>query len=276
MKKVIEVKFSRWDKAYDFDPEDYDIEKGDKVIVKTKFGTEIGTVVRIKELDKKDLSEIEAEEREIKPIVRKANLSDLESQQERNLAKEEVMDECDRLVAKYDLPMKLVDARFSFDGGKITFAFTAQKRVDFRDLVRDLTHKFQKSIRLQQINVRDEARLTGDIGPCGRGLCCQNFLEDLGNITLEKAQNQQIIHWGPDRLSGVCGRLKCCLDYEEDMYLELAKNLPAIGRRVKTDSGSGEIIGWHILKQSVVVRLDKDKGDEGRATIIEVPIKKKK
>jgi cell fate regulator YaaT (PSP1 superfamily) len=170
--------------------------------------------------------------------------------------------------------MKLIDVRFSFDGGKIIFAFTSRGRVDFRDLVRDLTHKFQKSIRLQQVNVREEARVTGDVGPCGRTLCCKSFLDDVGNITLEKAQNQQIVHWGPDRLSGVCGRLKCCLEYEDGLYQELAKNLPVIGRRVKTDSGSGEVIGWHILKQSVDVRLDKKDAEDGRPTIIEVPIKK--
>jgi len=272
--QVIEVKFSHWDRTYDFMPEDHKVKKRDKVIVKTEFGTEIADVVRIKELDKKALAEIEAEGRELKSILRIANSFDILKEKEHKGLVKEAVDECERLIKKHGLPMKLIDARFSFDGGKIIFAFTSRGRVDFRDLVRELTHKFQKSIRLQQVNVREEARVTGDVGSCGRPLCCKSFLGELGNITLERAQNQQIVHWGPDRLSGVCGRLKCCLEYEDGLYKELAKNLPAIGRRVKTDSGSGEVVGWHILKQSVNVRLDKKPGEDGRPTIIEVTIKK--
>ena len=273
--KVVEVKFSPWDRTYDFDMKDCELEKGDKVIVQTEFGMEIATVVNIKKFSKQDLAEVEAEGREIKPVIRKANLTDIEKEAERNLGKEEAITECEKIITKLELPMKLIDARFSFDGGKIIFAFTSKVRVDFRDLVKELTHRFQKSIRLQQVNVREEVRASGDVGSCGKELCCKSFLGELGNINLEKAQNQQIIHWGVERLSGVCGRLKCCLDYEDAMYQELSKNLPEIGRRVRTDSGSGEVISWNILKQSVMVRLDQDKDDDGRPTVIEVPIKKK-
>lgn len=262
--KIVEVQFTPWGRVYDFDAGDLNLPVGDFVVVKTDLGVEMGKIVGIKEIDAK---EIEAAKIEIKPIFRKASTADKEKLKEKEGQKEEALTVCKQLVRKYNLPIKLIDVHFSFDGGRITFAFVADGRVDFRDLVKDLTKTFQKSIRLQQLGIRDEAKISGDVGACGRHLCCKKFLHDLGNISSDLADLQQIAHRGSDRLTGVCGRLMCCLAYEQENYEEAAKKLPPIGTNVRTDRGRGKVIGWHTLKQSVVVKLDE-------GTIIEVPIKK--
>lgn len=262
--KIVEVQFTPWGRVYDFDAGEANLSASDFVVVKTDLGVEMGKIVGTKEIDAK---EVEAAKLEIKPIFRKANTADLAKLKEKEEQKGEALKVCKQLVKKYNLPIKLIDAHFSFDGGRLTFAFVADGRVDFRDLVKDLTKVFQKSIRLQQLGIRDEAKISGDVGACGRHLCCQKFLRDLGNISSDLADLQQIAHRGSDRLTGVCGRLMCCLAYEQENYEEAAKKLPAIGTNVRTDRGRGKVIGWHTLKQSVVVKLDE-------GTIIEVPIKK--
>lgn len=262
--KVVEIQFTPWGRIYDFDSGESNSEVNDFVIVKTELGVEMGKVVGIKELDEKEISEAKIE---IKPIFRKANTADTIKFKEKEGQKKEAMAACKQVIKKYNLPIKLIDVHFSFDGGRVTFAFVADGRVDFRELVKDLTKTFQKSIRLQQLGIRDEAKISGDIGACGRHLCCQKFKKDLGNITSDLADLQQIAHRGSDRLTGVCGRLMCCLAYEQKNYEEAAKKLPAIGTVVRTDHGRGKVVGWHTLKQSVVVKLDE-------GTIVEVPIKK--
>ncbi len=266
----VEVKFSPWDKIYLFNPKNFLLAPGDKVVAKTAFGSiEIGTVIRVRDLEEKELKKTIEAEGKIESIIRKVNLSDWEKWRKINQKRGEVMEFCQKLIKKHQLPMKLVDVRFSLDGSKLVYAFIAKGRVDFRELVKDLTHHFQKSVRLQQINVREEAKLIGAIGPCGRELCCRKFLKEPGNISLEKAQHQQIINWGPERLTGICGRLKCCLAFEDELYQELAKNMPPLGSKIKTNQGEGEVVDWHILKQTVEVRIDED-------TIVEVPLKNKK
>lgn len=258
---IAQVRLSLWDKIYYLPVKDEPVVLGDRVVVKTDFGSELGTVIKVEETTEELKNPEEGEE-----TFRKANYSDLEKAQEREVGKSEVLNYCREAIKKYNLPMKLVDARFPLDGGKIIFAFIAKGRVDFRELVKDLTRHFQKSIRLQQVNVREEVKFCGSIGACGRPLCCATYLQDLGNITLEKAQNQQIVHWGPDRLSGSCGRLKCCLAHEDELYKELAGKLPPIGSKMKTKGGEGEVANWHILKQTVDVRL-------ADGSWVEVPIK---
>ena len=162
--------------------------------------------------------------------------------------------------------MKAIDCHFSFDGGKITFAFSADKRIDFRDLVKDLTRTFQKSVRLHQIGIRDEAKRLGEFGPCGRELCCKKFLGNLGNVTTDLARIQQITHRGSDRISGVCGRLMCCLAFEAKFYNEESKDLPVIDSIVKTKHGEGRVISCNVLKKTVNVQID-DK------TVMEIPAK---
>lgn len=260
--KVVEVQFTPWGKFYDFNGEDSALRANDFVVVKTDLGTEIGKIINVREINNGDPSAAE-----IKPIFRKANSSDLLKVKERGSQKKEALKLCKDLIKKYKLPIKLVDVHFAFDGSRLTFAFVADGRIDFRDLVSDLTKNFQKSIRLQQLGIRDEAKATGDIGGCGRGLCCKNVLKDLGNISSDLAALQQISHRGSDRLTGICGRLMCCLAYEQKTYEEIAEKLPPIGTAVKTKNGRGKIVGWHTLKQTVMVQLDE-------GGVIEVEIKK--
>jgi cell fate regulator YaaT (PSP1 superfamily) len=261
---VAEVQFAPWDKAYWFLAEGHNLILGDKVVVRTDLGVELGMVIGFQEVTKP--------EKEIKDILRKANFSDLEQAKERGKRKIEALAVAKKMAAEANLDLKIVDVHYSFDGGRITFAFIADSRLDFRDYVKALTHHFQKSIRLHQIGVRDEAKLAGNFGPCGEHLCCQRFLRELGQVSADCIEAQQIAHRGSERLSGMCGRLKCCLRFEYDGYCALAKNLPALGTRVRTDHGRGEIIGWHILRQSVKVRLDAKNGEE--PTVVEVAIKK--
>lgn len=251
IKKVAGVQFHSWDLIYDFDPEGLDLKKGDQVIVKTELGQEMGVVVNIQEKE-------EDSALPLKSILRKVNLEDLKKIDELIKKKKKVMDKCKELIKKHQLEMKLVDCHFSFDGGKITFAFTADKRIDFRELVKDLSRAFQKSIRLHQIGIRDEAKRLGEFGPCGRELCCRKFLENLGSVTTGLAKIQQISHRGSERISGVCGRLMCCLAYESKFYEEESKNLPAIGLKVKTKYGTGRVVSLNVLKKTVNVELEKN------------------
>ncbi len=283
--KIAQVKFSLWDRTYDFAAGDLDLKPGDQVIVKTELGTEIGQVVGWKESAENDIDEVSENispendnsqnkiQKEIKPIIRKASPMDLEKITGRE-EKAEAIKYCRTMVAKHELPMKLVDVNFSFDGSRLTFAFIADGRVDFRELVKDLTRHFNRSIRLHQIGIRDEAKIMGDYGHCGRILCCKKFLNNLTSITSEMAEKQQVVHRGSERISGICGRLICCLAYEEGAYEELAQNMPAIGTKVNVDGKRGVIVGHHILKQSVDVEFPGDKG-EGN-TIVEVDLNRRK
>ena len=251
-KKVVGVQFNSWEKVYYFDPEDKALKIDDYVVVETEIGTEIAKVSSFETIDETKVEEA------IKPIKRVAELKDLEIIQQNQPKSEEAAKLCKQLIRKYNLPMKLVDCNYSFDNSRITFAFTSDTRVDFRDLVKDLTQHLQKKIRLQQIGIRDTLKQTGGIGPCGRNLCCHKFLNDLGNISTDMARDQQIEQRGSERLSGVCGRLKCCLAYETEGYKEKAKGFPPVGSQIKTDQGRGKVLSWNILKHSVDVRIDKE------------------
>lgn len=279
--RVALIQFAPWDKAYNFSLNGLDVKAGDKVIVKTELGMEIGEVAGFADLS----SETPAEEcacprkdecphREIKPILRKAAQADLE-RLTADIEKEKAVIYCKEQAEKYGLDMKVVDAHFSFDGSRLTFAFIAEGRIDFRELVKELTRHFNRTIRLHQIGIRDEAKIMGDYGPCGRPLCCGKFLKDLSSITSEMAEAQQCAHRGSDRLSGVCGRLKCCLAYEIEGYSELASSLPPIGAKVNVDGKRGVVVGHHILKQSVNVEFPGEKEGE-RGVVVEVDLKRKR
>jgi cell fate regulator YaaT (PSP1 superfamily) len=261
--RVVEIQFAPWDKIYYFLIGEEALETGDYVIVETKIGVELGKVVGFAELTEEEAGKLPEP---LKTVSRKATKEDLEKALEQNQQKEKAFNECRELIKKHALPIKLVDVHFTFDGSRITFAFIADGRVDFRELLKDLVKLYKKNIRLQQLGIRDEIKITGDIGCCGRNLCCQSFFRDLGNVTSDYADLQQVAHRGSDRLSGVCGRLKCCLTYEKDLYNELADKLPMIGEKIKTAHGRGEVIGWHVLKQTVDVLL------EDKETVVEVPI----
>jgi len=235
----------------------------DHLIIKTDLGTDLGKVVKIEEKSEED------DQQKKNFILRKANTRDLEKLKERNKPKKEILKKCEQLVKKGKLSMKIIDAHFSFDGSKIIFAFTSPSRIDFRLLVKELVQEFHKSIRMHQVGARQETGLAGDSGPCGRGLCCQSFLKKLGHVTTEMMFDQQLAQRGPERLSGICGRLKCCLAFENEMYKDLKEKLPALGEKVKTKKGNGKVVDWHILKQTVLVQIMDEK--EKNKIIIEVP-----
>jgi cell fate regulator YaaT (PSP1 superfamily) len=289
--RVVEIQFAPWDKVYYFDPLDFVLRDGDKVIVKTELGVELGEVVGFAEIDEKEFAkgknkeveptvkkETESEEETvgeaiIKPIIRKATSHDLEK--EVGLSeKKKALDYLRSAKEKLNLPMKFIDVHFAFDGSRATFAFIADGRVDFRDLVKDLTRHFGRTVRLQQIGIRDEAKIMGDYGHCGKKLCCKSHLKELASITSDMAEIQQCSHRGSERISGICGRLMCCLSYEEKGYEEAAKNLPPIGTKVSVDGKKGKVVGHQILKQCVNVEFSGEKGEQ--SSIVEVDINRNK
>ena len=258
MLQVAQIQVALWDQVYEYKVGDFRLALGDKVVVKTEWGTEIGRVTGLKEIPENKAS---AYGENLPLIMRKTTTEDSEIMANLEKQRPEALELCKKLVVKYELPMKIVDAHFSFDGGRVIFPFIADGRVDFRQLVKDLTHHFQKSIRLQQIGIRDEAKITGDFGSCGRMLCCKTHLKELASITSEFAEIQQVAHRGSERLSGQCGRLRCCLAFEGKAYQELVKTMPPIGSTIKTPQGKGEVIGWHTLKQTVDVALNGDRNN---------------
>jgi len=266
--KAALVEINQWEKPIYYLFDNFDIKINEYVVVETSTNIEVGKITDIKEIKKEELDILEIQS-DIKNIKRKATLKDLEKLEDFEKNKGKSFEICRTLIEKHQLPMKLIDIHFSFDDKKITFAFIAESRVDFRQLVKDLTKNFQKNIRLQQLGVRDEAKINGDVGACGVIQCCKTHLRELGNVSAEQAEIQQVSHRGPERLSGICNRLKCCLRYENELYDDLAKNLPAIGTTVKTPRGKGEVVEWHVLKQAVNVKLEEDQD-----TILEVPVDK--
>jgi len=224
------------------------------------------------EINSEGVEEKKTVQREIKPILRIANQSDFEKLPSKK-EKEGAFEFCRQAIIRRDLPMKLVDVVFSFTGNRLNFAFIADGRVDFRDLVKELTAHFGKQIRLTQIGIRDEARLSGDYGHCGRPLCCKKFIKDFSSISSEMAEAQQVVHRGSDRISGCCGRLMCCLQYEYKGYKEMAERMPAIGQKVNVDGKKGIVLSLHVLKQSVSVEFRDQK--EGRM-VVEVDLNRHK
>ena len=262
--RIAKVKFAPWDKSYDFFVSDLDIKAGDCVIVETELGQETGKISTIFEAQNSN---------DLKPILRKAAYEDISSicSPEK---KEEALNLCRELISHHNLNMKLIDVHISGTGNRYNFAFISELRVDFRILVKELAAKLSANIRLTQIGSRDEAKVGGDCGPCGRGLCCRGYMTEFISIGSDMAEAQQVVHRGSDRISGMCGRLMCCLSYEHEGYKELSKNLPTTGTRVNVDGSRGVVVSQHILKQTVNVKLDREK-EEGRSVIIEVDIKKR-
>ncbi len=261
--KIGQVQFSPWDRIYNFDQQNFSVAVGDKIVVRTEAGLELGAVVGFVGQENNSI--------EAYPVMRLATPEDILAVRQLGEKKEKAISECKELVRKHNLPMKLVDVRFSLDEKRLTFAFIADGRVDFRELVKDLTRHFNASIRLQQIGIRDEAKMRGDYGHCGLPLCCLRFLKELTSITSEMAEVQQCAHRGSERLSGVCGRLMCCLAYEHLGYEELARKLPPIGSKIKYQGKEGVVVAHHVLKQTVEVELAPENGEE--KTITEIKIK---
>jgi cell fate regulator YaaT (PSP1 superfamily) len=274
--KVISVKFAPWDNEYYFLSKDkegngLDIKVKDQVMVETTVGSDIATVVKIKEKSfdstqddtkaseiKKEFVDGRGETLDIKPIIRLANEKDLEVLKKNNLNNHKILRESRRMVKKYELNMKLTDLHVSYDDVMLVMAFISDGRVDFRELVKSLSKKYRKKVRLYQLGVRDEAKICGDIGDCGQILCCKRFLSRLESITTGYARDQQVSHRGLEKLSGICGRLKCCLAYEESTYKEKLVGLPQLGDIIKVKQGSGYVMDINPLQRKVKIRIKED------------------
>ncbi len=249
MVKVAGVRFKRAGKIYYFDPDNLQVEDGTNVIVETARGMEFGTVtLGIKEVPESEIVP------PLKKIVRIADDNDVNQHKENVKKKQRALELCQEKVNKHNLQMKLIDVEYTFDNSKIIFYFTADGRVDFRELVKDLAGVFKMRIELRQIGVRDEAKMVGGIGTCGKGLCCHTWLPEFEPVSIKMAKVQNL-SLNPTKISGICGRLMCCLKYENDIYYELRKGMPEVGERIKTSDGLGVVIESNILENKIRVRL---------------------
>lgn len=249
MVKVAGVRFKKAGKIYYFDPDQLQVEKGTNVIVETARGMEFGTVTSgIKEVSESEIVP------PLKKIVRIADENDIVQHKENVRKKQRAMELCQEKVNKHNLQMKLIDVEYTFDNSKIIFYFTADGRVDFRELVKDLAGVFKMRIELRQIGVRDEAKMVGGIGTCGKALCCHTWLPEFEPVSIKMAKVQNL-SLNPTKISGICGRLMCCLKYENDIYYELRKGMPESGERIKTPEGIGIVQESNILENKIKVRL---------------------
>ncbi|HHX12516.1 MAG TPA: stage 0 sporulation family protein [Clostridiales bacterium] len=255
MIKVIGVRFRRAGKIYYFDPAGNDIEQGNNVIVETARGIEYGKVV----LSTREVTDDKVIQ-PLKPVIRIATEEDDKVEQKNKEKEKEAFDICLEKIKKHELEMKLIDSEYTFDNNKVLFYFTADGRIDFRELVKDLASVFKTRIELRQIGVRDETKIVGGIGICGRPLCCNSFLSEFAPVSIKIAKEQNL-SLNPTKISGVCGRLMCCLKNEEEAYEELNNRLPNVGERVTTiDKFKGEVHSVSVLKQlvKVIVTLEND------------------
>lgn len=259
MADIVGVRFKRAGKVYYFDPSGIDLEVNDQVVVETTRGPELGQVViapgqvLANDVDKP-----------LKPVTRKAEPEDIERVQEFEAKEREALVECSKLVEKYKLPMKLLSAEYNLDGSRLTFYFSAADRVDFRDLVRELAGRLKVRVELRQTGPRDEAKLIGGCGRCGRPLCCASFLSEFAPVSIRMAKDQGL-PLNPMKISGVCGRLMCCLVYESDQYRALKNKMPKNGQRVSTAMGPAKVIESNLLKETVRVELENE-------SIVELPL----
>ena len=251
MTKVIGVRFRQAGKVYYFDPLDYDIKQGGNVIVETARGIEYGYVVMgVCEIDDEKVVQ------PLKPVMRIATPEDDQAEANNRVKEKEAFKTCLQKIQARNLEMKLIGCEYTFDCNKLLFYFTADGRVDFRELVKDLASVFRTRIELRQVGVRDEAKILGGIGICGRPLCCHSYMADFAPVSIKMAKEQSL-SLNPTKISGVCGRLMCCLKNEEEAYEELNSRLPAVGERVNTKDGlKGTVQSLYVLKQKVRVLVE--------------------
>lgn len=259
MANIVGVRFKRACRVYYFDPAGLSLEVNDYVVVDTARGTELGQVV----IAPRQVLDSELTE-PLKPIIRKAEPEDLTHSEESEAKEKEAMAECAAMIARLNLPMKLRSAQYNLDRSRLTFYFTAGDRVDFRELVRELTARFKTRVELRQIGPRDETKIVGGFGRCGRPLCCVSFLSEFAPVSIKMAKEQDL-PLNPMKISGTCGRLLCCLTYENEQYKELKAKLPRKGQPVTTSLGPATVIGCNPLTQTVLVEL------ESQATV-ELPV----
>ena len=275
MTKVIGVRFRTAGKVYFFDPLQFEIKRGDHVIVETARGIEFGTVVS-------GVHEVEEDKviQPLKPVIRIANERDKEQEASNKLREREAYKICLEKIRKHELEMKLIDAEYTFDNNKVLFYFTADGRIDFRELVKDLASVFKTRIELRQIGVRDETKIMGGIGICGRPLCCHSYLSDFVPVSIKMAKEQNL-SLNSAKISGTCGRLMCCLNYEYQTYEEELRLTPPVGSRVKTPDGAGIVTEITPLTGMLKVSLTDKQGNvtfrqihRDEVTVLKMPEKK--
>ncbi|MBP3542462.1 MAG: stage 0 sporulation family protein [Clostridia bacterium] len=256
MAEIVGVRFKNAGKLYYFDPGKLWPAAGDFVIVETARGLEYGQVITgVRQVEDDSLVT------PLKPVVRIATEQDMRHAEENAAFEKEAYGICQKKIEEHKLDMKLVGVEQTFDNSKILFYFTANGRVDFRSLVKDLATVFHTRIELRQIGVRDEAKMLGGLGPCGRAICCGTFLGDFQPVSIKMAKEQNL-SLNPTKISGVCGRLMCCLKFEEDHYEQTSKRMPKLGKEAETPEGKGTVIDLNILKETVTVRIVKGDSSE--------------
>lgn len=256
MIKVVGVRFKKAGKIYYFDPDKIEVQNNDFVIVETARGIEFGHVV----VGPKEVTEDEIVT-PLKKVLRIALDEDFDTHRENKKKAKEALEICEKKVADHNLDMKLVDVEYTFDNNKVIFYFTADGRVDFRDLVKDLASIFRTRIELRQIGVRDEAKMIGGVGPCGQVTCCTRFLGEFAPVSIKMAKEQSL-SLNPTKISGLCGRLMCCLKYEQDTYEELLEKMPNVGDIVTTPQGRGIIVDTYTLLERVKAKVKLQDGTE--------------
>jgi len=265
--EIIGVKFNAGGRTYSFDPKGIAFQKGDTVIVETVKGIESGVVSEPNHDDEKAVPE------NIKPVIRKATQRDLERIERNKTLKGNALKIAAEKIAAHGLPMKPVDAEYAFDGSKLVIYFASDNRVDFRDLVKDLASTFHMRIELRQIGIRDECKMLGGLGACGRPCCCATFLPDFARTSVKMAKTQGL-SLNPTKISGLCGRLMCCLSYENEHYAETSKKMPKLGSRVETIDGEGQVVSLNMLKEIVRVKFAVKDGFETKDYTIEALLNK--
>lgn len=247
---IVGIRFRPAGRIYYFDPQGASYTTGQYVIVETVRGIEAGRVVLAsKKIAESDLSD------PLKPVLRLASEDELRMMLSFKSKEKEALVQCAYHVEQHQLPMKLVEAEYTFDGSRLTFYFTADERVDFRALVRDLAATFRTRIELRQIGARDQAKLQGGVGPCGKTLCCSSWISDFGVVSIKMAKEQDL-PLNPAKISGVCGRLLCCLSYENENYVQAKRDMPAVGAVLDTPSGPGRVVSLNVPRSSVEVMLE--------------------
>jgi cell fate regulator YaaT (PSP1 superfamily) len=250
MTEIVGVRFKKAGKIYYFDPAGIDLEPNDYVVVETARGNEVGLVaVAPKEVLDDEVT------KPLKPVVRKAEPGEINNTEQFEEKEKEALATCSKLIAELNLPMKLLSAEYGLDGKHLTFYFSAAERVDFRQLVRELAGRFKMRVELRQVGARDETKLLGGYGRCGRPLCCASFLSEFAPISIRMAKEQSL-PLNPMKISGLCGRLLCCLAYENEQYRELKEKMPQEGQQVSTPMGKARVVGSNPLKESVLVELE--------------------
>jgi cell fate regulator YaaT (PSP1 superfamily) len=250
MANILGIRFKRAGRVYYFDPADIDLAVNDYVVVKTSRGLEMGQVVIAPE----QVMDSELEE-PLKPVIRKAEAEDIEQARELEAKSAEALAECGQWIDKLKLPMKLLSAEYNLSGSRLTVFFSAAERVDFRELVKELANHFKVRVELRQVGPRDGAKLVGGFGRCGRPLCCVSFLDEFAPVSIKMAKEQDL-PLNPMKISGVCGRLMCCLGYEAEVYRAMRDRLPRKGQQVSTSKGLASVVAVNPLKETITAELE--------------------